>query len=183
MRREIWGKAGQKPGYSYPKTFPFCCVVHRGVFTFSRASNISEMSIQCFPSGSVFSLEPDAHRLGWPAIEPQGPSCFLLPSAGIINTIYHTLLLFTRVLEIRLWSSGLFYKHLTDWNVLLALRSSPPPQYRSLLLTLKNHLLSRWLHLLEVQSPFLPQVSAQPSCTCGIFIYMLPVITRMSYHT
>lgn len=170
MQREIWGKAGQKPGYCYPKTFPFCCVVHRGAFTFSRASNISEMSIQCFPSGSVFS-----------PLSLRDPPVSSSP-AGIINTVYHVLLLFTWVLEIRL-SSGLFYKHLTDWNVLLALRSSPPPQYRSLLLTLKNHLLSRWLHLLEVQSPFLPQVSAHPSCTCGIFIYMLPVITRMSYHT
>lgn len=30
---------------------------------------------------------------------------------------------------------------------------------------------------------FLSQVSAHPSCTCGIFIYMLHVITGMSYHT
>lgn len=125
--------------------------------------------------------------------EPQGASCFHSPGLGLKTqsimpaVCFHgpnpSRPLFTWVLEVRLWSSGLFYKHLAEWNVLLARRSSPPPQYGSLLLTLKNHLLIDGFICLKSNITFLSQESAHPSCACGIFISMFHVITGMSYHT
>lgn len=101
--------------------------------------------------------------------EPQVASCFHSPGLGLKTqsimpaVCFHgpnpSRPLFTWVLEVRLWSSGLFYKHLASPKIL------PTPTIRFFTAHSEKSPAHRWLHLFEVQHHF-PIPGVRPPILC-----------------
>lgn len=165
-----------KPGSCHPKTLPFSCMVHRGVFAFSSTPNISEANVQYFPqflsyfwslrltdeAGQPVSLRDPPVSTSPVLYNPRDYKLSSSHSAVYLSSGDQTLVL-------KLVQQAL------DW-----LKYPPHPHNTVLYFSFCKSTCS-WYGFICLKSKvtFLSQVSTHLSYTCGISIYMLHVITGM----